>query len=939
MRDDSSSNDSYFEKDSQEPDKIEKKCIKKEEEEKDFIISEYESDLRLIKLPEKDYQLKAIFHQDHLPFINEEGWIEKTIKEIKKDTRVINQPDDDGITILHRILNTNGLPNKPELINFLLENKADPNQESDDNSILFSAFMVPNIQIEIIHSLIDNKARFSEWNEEADSVLYHLCTSKESIQTEILKKILELKANPNYQPENGEYTSFQAACLCGANQNTIKILLQNKADVNLENDRGHENSFHCLFSNKKVLNLDFIKTMLKNKADPNSLDSNKNTPFYLFCSEKDISDEKLKVMFNYGANPFIPDNQITSFHQYCRNKKMTKNGIEMFIEKKVDINSTSFVYPPSFILYQNKNFDLHILKFMIETKTDMNAKDRNGNTFLHFIFSNKDLKLETATFFEDEIKKNVKNKTGQTSFDIYLSGKHYDYNLMKYMIETKADYSFFSKRFSLIQRLCQTKNVSPETLQYLIDLKCSLNKVDENKKLPLHHLLESKSLKYETVQVMLRNFEKKNINALTKNKITPISNFCFSSSVNNDILKLLIENKADINIPNTQNYLPIHFLCQNPNYDIRSSSFFVNQEMLNKKTRLGFTPLICYFFSRNIEFEKVKFLLENKADPNVQKYIKYPLSYLNISEMDKEELVSYLNLFFSFGADPNIKGEHEKTFFYEYCSSENYFYDVAKTFFENKADANIEDYDKNTPFQKMCKFTTLSVKNLQLFVDHKANIFSKNKNLDSPFFTVCKNPSFDYDILKFFVDRKVDLNLRNLNFQNAFSILIEENRIQDIEVYKYFVENGFKIESLNNDSKINLMFNLSRKSVQEQNCYLYEKNYDLIYFLIANGVGNNCKSRTYQNKAFKNVVSLLEDKGTIWQQSKHHLFPVSFKEKIFMFIVAIKIFSKKINYLLPKPILFIIITLISIQIRDIQNKRKIDQYISKASSKKLRKKK
>lgn len=112
-----------------------------------------------------------------------------------------------------------------------------------------------------------------------------------------IEKLLKAGANPNGDEEDKIPLIFAARL---GNSEIATILLAYKADVNKKNDLGNTALNVALWKNDP----DMVKFLLENKADPNTLDTEKNSPLDLLASGtySAFNAVSLKMLLDAGAH-------------------------------------------------------------------------------------------------------------------------------------------------------------------------------------------------------------------------------------------------------------------------------------------------------------------------------------------------------------------------------------------------------------------------------------------------------------------------------------------------------------------------------------------------------------------------------------------------------------------------------------------------------------
>ena len=163
--------------------------------------------------------------------------------------------------------------------------------------------------------------------------------------------------------------------------------------------------------------------------------------------------------------------------------------------------------------------------------------------------------------------------------------------------------------------------ITPTIIQLLIDNKADINAINNMGDTPLNYAIDEMNniIYLTTVNKDNNNFEemfinkiklllenKADINKHNNKKNTPLH--ISASGSNKNLIQILLNNNADINLKNNDGDTPLHLL-KNPKF---VSIFKTN---INIKNNNGETPLIKFIYLKNVEM--VKSLIENNADVNI----------------------------------------------------------------------------------------------------------------------------------------------------------------------------------------------------------------------------------------------------------------------------------------------------------------------------------
>lgn len=410
------------------------------------------------------------------------GEIEKLKQYIKEDVD-LNKRDDGG----DLPLNLAASYNKFEAIKLLLENGANVNGRSG-----YSRTALMN----------------------ADSL-------------DVIELLLKYGADIFLKDEAGDNALLSASRRC----NIIKteILLKNGMDINTTNKLGQTSLIKAILyeypSEQKKIN--YIKMLLDNKADVNLRDVNNKTA-YIISKEKGYNVIS-KLLLQYGATKenykLEPKSLVAALinKEYDRAKEMINNGIEvnfflgdfsplicsienidimkLLLEKGADVNlknksnmtaltiaviankvgavklllknnanvnvvSTLNNQTPLMFALQNKNFP--IIKMLKEKDVDIHAKDSYGNTALLNAITINSVNMEEVKYLIKNTNQiNMFNNLGMSPLFKAIGLDHID--LVQYLLKNDADIHLKNYRgITALVVARKTKN-NPEMIKLLKD--------------------------------------------------------------------------------------------------------------------------------------------------------------------------------------------------------------------------------------------------------------------------------------------------------------------------------------------------------------------------------------------------------------------------------------------------------------------------------------
>ncbi|WP_252320928.1 ankyrin repeat domain-containing protein [Spiroplasma endosymbiont of Lariophagus distinguendus] len=209
---------------------------------------------------------------------------------------------------------------------------------------------------------------------------------------------------------------------------------------------------------------------------------------------------------------------------------------------------------------------------------------------------------------------------------------------------------------------------------------------------------------------------------------------------------------VSIDTANNGDWTPLHYASRNSRFDKKEIYFEIVKLLIEKgadvniQNKDNFTPLHYAVISRDKEI--VKLFLENNANPNIQD--KYGITPLNWTVMYSINL-DIIKILIKHGANPNIQDNHPISPLYRIIETDckmldnpyvgNYYFDVIKEFLNHK------DIDVNQKNYKLKNETILhlAVRNghvkivKELLENEKININLQDKEGNTVWYLANKN--------------------------------------------------------------------------------------------------------------------------------------------------------------------------------------------------------
>lgn len=193
---------------------------------------------------------------------------------------------------------------------------------------------------------------------------------------EMAQSLLEKGADPNSYP----------AVFFASNEKAVTLLSKYNADMNIENDNKSRPLFEAVKANKSQL----VTLLTQNGADINKLDGLGNTLLYTAISLGYFDMARFLIDNGADINTASGKEKITPLMAALARTDHDAGFLRYIIFKGADISAKDInKKTPLFYVYRyTDTIGMENVKesvsILMENKADINAKDKDGNTILHF---------------------------------------------------------------------------------------------------------------------------------------------------------------------------------------------------------------------------------------------------------------------------------------------------------------------------------------------------------------------------------------------------------------------------------------------------------------------------------------------------------------------------------------------------------------------------
>ncbi|PRM96231.1 ankyrin repeat domain-containing protein [Aliarcobacter cryaerophilus] len=598
----------------------------------------------------------------------------------------------------------------------------------------------------------------------------------------------------------------------------IKFLQEYYFDFNLVDDNGRSLLHYAVKEN----NIEVVKILLKMFVNINAKDKDSWTPLHWASRNNHI--ELVKVLIKAKANlnekaTYYDDKEgfsgITPLFD-----SIFKNNWEvakLLIEAGSDVNlakETDLKYTPLLLITSQKEPSLDIFNMLIKAGADINAKDKNSWTPLHWASRNNHIELvkvlikakanlnEKATYGDD--------KEGFSAITpLYDSITQNHLEIAKLLIEAGADVNIAREtdlKYTPLLFITSQKEPSLDIFNMLIKAGADINAKDKNSWTPLHWASGNNHI--ELVKVLIKakaNLNEKATYSNDEEGFSAITPLYASITQNNwEIAKLLIETGADVNlgIETGNRYTPLLLISseEETNIDIFNMLIKAGTD-INAIDKYLFTPLHCASIRNHIELVKV--LIKAGADINAKDEDSWtPLHYAV-----KNNHIEIANLLIEAGADVNIASDtgDKLTPLLLISAQIDPSIDIFNMLIKAGSDINVKDKNSWTPLHWASRNNHIEL--VKVLIKAKAKLNEKATYGDdkegfsgiTPLYdSITKN---NWEIAKLLIETGADVNIaRETDLKYTPLLLITSQKEPSLDIFNMLIKAGADINAKDKNS-------------------------------------------------------------------------------------------------------------------------------------------
>ncbi|KAL9648184.1 hypothetical protein ABK040_009188 [Willaertia magna] len=241
---------------------------------------------------------------------------------------------------------------------------------------------------------------------------------------------------------------------------------------------------------------------------------------------------------------------------------------------------------------------------------------------------------------------------------------------------------------------------------------------------------------------------------------------------NLELVKLFLNNGADINLQNKQGWTPLY--CAVYNSDIEMIRYLLeNGANVDLQNIEGWSPL--FRAINDEENDIIQLLLENLADPNLQENdgsspLLHAVQNRNLDLV--KNLLSYILI------DVNLTDQNGWSPLLSAVRNEDLL--MVELLLENNADVNLAANDGNSPLFWSVYYSPCKIEIVNLLLKKGADVDKKTANGWTPLMRAVHNN--DVKVLKLLLENNADVNLMNDDSETPLTIAVDNSNNVIVEI-------------------------------------------------------------------------------------------------------------------------------------------------------------
>lgn len=616
--------------------------------------------------------------------------------------------------------------------------------------------------------------------------LLPLCTH---VTPNDISEWLDLGIEINYQM--GGRTAFHNAVSIN-NSLMVNFLLKFGADIN---SNGRCGTPLLVAVEKGFLNL--VEELIENQANVNlACTEDGITPLMLASTGGNFKIVKALLNANAKVNQKTYSGttalRCASFHGHLK-------IVQLLIDHNANVNVNGFYGTPLLGAVQNRSFG--IVRCLILNEADVNLADNGGNeTPLTIAASDGSFEIAEALI---AAKADVNKQPQNIASPLRIASFYGNLEIVKLLVANGADIDTNGPYGTPLFSAAGNGNL--DVVKFLIENNANIDLENtENNATPL--MVASEAGYFEVIETLLHagvevdkhancgttalrlasiHGDIKLVKLLIDHKANVNANGIYGTPLNTavhsenlEIVRYLIQNKADVNLGDTvENLTPLMLAVQIGNFEIIEALLDANAEV-NKQAKSGTSALQLAALDGNINF--VKLLVDHDANIDANGFLGTPL--FSASEFGHFHVVEFL---IQSHADVNL-GSWEKKATPLMVASEEGYIKIVKALISANAEINRQTKCGSSALYLASTGNYLEV--VKILMKHKAKI-NINGHHGTPLFGAAQHGNLQ--VVRYLIENGADINLACTDI-NATPLMVASEHGYD-EVVKALLELNAKV--------------------------------------------------------------------------------------------------------------------------------------------------
>ena len=541
----------------------------------------------------------------------------------------INLADVNKKTVLMHALQNNALP---EIIKLLIEKNADINLANAKNaSVLMYALKYNELKYDERHEIIElliellidntNTNIFNMVDKNGMNVLMYAIFYQSPLN--IIKKIIKKIDNINMVDIKGDSALMLAirnVLTVNMDLDIIKLLIDNGANTNLVNNMDISILMQAIMANEILEKTGMIELLIKNVDNINIVDKNgDNVLMYAFKYK--ASPEIIKILINKVDNininmVNISGDSVLMFAIIYINVIKDLDIIELLIKKGANINLVNNM-GINILMKAVMLVKLDIIKLLIKNRTNINLVDKNNDNVSMYAIK-YDLPIYIIELLiENGININLVNNMGiNILMQAFIFAKTDRIDKIKLLINNGTNINLVDYYDMSILMYAIKYTVPTDIIELLIDKGANINFVD---KMGMSVLIKALLNEYKVSNDIIKLLINKGANINLVDKFgDSVLMYAIKKKVSIDIIELLIKNVDNINFVDNVDRSALMYALSTEYKLLKDiiELLINNGANINLVDRIGQSALM-YAIKNKVSIDIIELLINNEANINL----------------------------------------------------------------------------------------------------------------------------------------------------------------------------------------------------------------------------------------------------------------------------------------------------------------------------------